>query len=171
MSTLNGRDRRIERLEDAAPKPLPCVHVLRAEEFAPLHLLSLEERAALEDFVTRVQPHLTSPRPASRRGMLDLSNLSNDDFYEWGLWARFGDAVARQDRDAAAKYRRYLTEDREQLIADFLSIDEERVSPLHRTPFRHARTCIKIAVAHNRLLIDDFETMHIWLDDFPPEDQ
>jgi len=195
MSSLNGLNGRVQRLEDAAPKPDPGLYLIYAEEFAPLDKLTQEERAALDAFIARVQPKLdrglTGPGPAGSRGYPDMRGLSERDLDEWHAWAKLGGALWRDDAVEAAKWRRYRTEDKEQLVQRFLSIDELSIpktdsastqhvkaptvkldgggtKELHRTYFRSDRGYIERN--RDRLMTDDYETMHQWLEVFGEED-
>jgi len=191
MSTLDGLNGRAQRLQDAAPEPAPELYLIYPEEFAPLDKLTSDERAALEAFVARVQPKLDrglmGPGPAGSRGYPDMRGLSNEDLLEWHLWCKRGDALERDDLAAAAKWRRYLTEGLDELIEQFLSIDEMSIpqtdtastqhvkapivkldyggtKELHRTYYRYDRGYIERH--RDRLGCDDIDTMHQWLDAF-----
>jgi len=189
MSSLNGMNGRAHKVEAAAPKPVEGLYLIYAEEFAPLDRLTHEEQAALEAFIARVQPKLdrglTGPGPAGSRGYPDMSGLSNEDLFEWHLWARLGGALWRDDLEAAAKWRRYLIEGTWQLIESFLSIDEmsipaagsqqERfvreewgIYPLSRIQYRYERDSIQRR--RDRLFGEDVDMMHRWLDAFGEED-
>lgn len=117
--------------------------------------------------------------PRVPEGYPDFSGLSGEELYYASLRARLAKALRHSDQADAAKYRRYLAEDKEQLIADFLSIDEMSVPTfeyapvahtqycairMHRTQFRADLASVQRSLADNRLGTGDFETMHLWLE-------
>jgi hypothetical protein len=174
--TLNGR---VERLEGQVPKPVK-LYPIAAEEFAPVHLLSQEERTLLDDFIARVQPKLnrglTGPGPIDSNGYPDMSGLSGQDLYEWGLWGKLGEALLHGDLEAAAAYRCSLNESLAELTERFFAIDEMRIPSkaehltgfhpfsFHREQFRYVKACIQGSIDHDpRSAWTEDERMREWL--------
>jgi hypothetical protein len=143
------------------------------------HLLTDQELERLEAHIERVQPkiHLIN-------GCMDLSEFTDQELDESKLWYNLGTALEQGEREAIARYRRYLSQDRASLVAAFLSIDESSIpmfdqAPiytddygtkhyLYQTQFRSDRASLERAIKtenqFNRFHID---TLRIWVDRFP----
>ncbi len=120
-----------------------------------------------------------APRPPAP--VDDLGRMSDEELTQYSLHLRLDKAERLGDLEAAAKWRRCLTQDKEMLVEQFLNIDElsiphaesgqvPRVKEGHiiyslsRVMYRHERASIERHRASLR--IDDYETMFRWLDAF-----
>ncbi|SRR6266704_2122239 len=114
---LNDMNRRVDRL--LASVELREVRPFRAG--IRMHLFTEPEQATLQALLEHIEPRISSDHG------LDLSRLTDSELDELEQWLLLEQALAQDNRSAAARSRVYLTHSRDELLTAFLTIDEQQI--------------------------------------------